>query len=566
MADPLERLKVLIGSNTPLVVIETVEEMRAVTMVRTACQTLNLPVFEWDIADGLTRYGLTRSGSTGIPAPIQPRNPIVKNEGVTAKIATLLAGDAKKPASARNKGFDPLVGALAEQATAAAIYNTREPAQVLAHLETMSMDAVFVLKDFHRHIDDPVVVRRLRTVAQEFYANRRTLVITSPSISLPLELASLVEYLDLPLPDAKRLRRIVEETFALLSKNHTLKGNIDSPGLDRIAENLRGLTEEEAERTVSQAIVAHNALSAEVNADIVEAKKNALRRSGMLEFVAASENLSDVGGLENLKQWLSRRMGAWEPAARAFGLEPSRGVIIFGVQGCGKSMCARAIAGEWKLPLVKFDTAAVFDKYVGETEKHIRKLLQVADQLAPAVLWIDEFEKIFAGGGTDSAASDAGVSARMMGTFLSWMQERKQPVFVAATSNNINALPPELIRKGRFDDLFFVDLPNAAERRAIFHLHLARRKQDGAQFDLDRLAIASKGHSGAEIEASIQTAMFACYARKEPLDTECLVQALRSTVPLSETRAEEIQALRRWAHQRAVAASEADTETAGTTS
>jgi SpoVK/Ycf46/Vps4 family AAA+-type ATPase len=277
----------------------------------------------------------------------------------------------------------------------------------------------------------------------------------------------------------------------------------------------------------------------------------------MLEFIDASENLKSVGGLDNLKHWLGQRQGAWEDAAREFGLEPPRGVIILGVQGCGKSMCARAIAGEWKLPLVKFDTAAVFDKYIGETEKRIQKVFQVAEGLAPCVLWIDELEKVFAGSGPDSASSDAGTASRLLGAFLSWMQDRKAPVFVAATCNNVSALPPELIRKGRFDELFFVDLPNQAERKQIFGIQLSRRKRNPAEFNLDQVAAAAQGYSGAEIDAAVQTAMYASYSSKQPLATQTLLDALKATVPLSTTRAEEIQALREWAQQRAVPASSA---------
>jgi len=298
----------------------------------------------------------------------------------------------------------------------------------------------------------------------KFSANRRTLILTAPSISMPPELESLVEYVDLPLPDLQRVRQIVEETFKRLSKAHTLQLKLDGSGVDAMAANLRGLTEEEAELAISQTLVARYALCPETITDVLEAKKELLRHSGMLEFIDASDNMASVGGLDNLKRWLTQRRGAWEDAARKFGLEPPRGVIILGVQGCGKSMCARAIAGEWKLPLVKFDTAAVYDKCIGETEKRIQKVFQVAEGLAPCVLWIDELEKVFAGSGPDSASVDAGVSSRILAAFLGWMQERKAPVFVAATCNNVTALPPELIRKGRFDELFFVDLPNQSER------------------------------------------------------------------------------------------------------
>jgi SpoVK/Ycf46/Vps4 family AAA+-type ATPase len=417
-----------------------------------------------------------------------------------------------------------------------------------------------VLKDFHRHVDDPIVIRRLRDVAQQFGSDRRTLVITAPVITLPPELEGLVEYVDLPLPDVKRLRQLVDQIFIRLAKKHSLKQKLDAAGATAVVENLRGLTEDEAERALSQAIIAHYGLVPEVAVDVLDAKKNLLRRSGMVEFVEASDTMASVGGLDHLKHWLQQRRGAWDESARSFGLEAPRGVIILGVQGCGKSMCARAIAGEWQLPLLKFDTAAVYDKYIGETEKRVKKLFQITEELAPAVLWIDELEKVFAGSGPDSASVDAGVSSRLLASFLTWMQDRKAPVFVAATCNNVNALPPELIRKGRFDELFFVDLPNQVERKAIFAIHLKRHKQDPAQFDLDKLAAAARNFSGAEIDAVVQTAMYSAYATKNAVTTEGMIEALHSTVPLSTTRAEEIQALRAWASQRAVPASSADTQ------
>jgi len=399
-----------------------------------------------------------------------------------------------------------------------------------------------------------VVIRRLRDVGQQFSANRRTVILTAPAISMPPELASLVEYLDLPLPDATRLRQIIEETFKRLTKVHTLQLNLDATGVDAAAANLRGLTEEEAERAVSQTLVTRYALCPETITDVLEAKKLSLRHSGMLEFIDASDNMAAVGGLENLKHWLRQRQGTWEISARDFGLQPPRGVIILGVQGCGKSLCARAVAGEWKLPLVRFDTAAIFDKFIGETEKRIQSVFRVAEGLAPCVLWIDELEKIFAGSGPDSASADAGVSSRLLAAFLSWMQDRKAPVFVAATSNNVNVLPPELIRKGRFDELFFVDLPSQSEREQIFAIQLSRRKGNPVEFDLQQAATAARGYSGAEIEAVVNAGLYAAFSNKQPLATGHLLDALRTTVPLSRTRSEEITALRAWARDRAVPA------------
>jgi len=534
MAEQLERLKVLIESSTPIVVMETVEEVRAVRLVRAACADLNLAVFEWSIAGGLVRCG---AGD---------------------ETETFFAGKVSSP----GHGYEG-TGHGAGDINTQALYNSREPDQALSNLEGISIEAVFVLKDFHRHMDDPVVVRRLRDVGQKFSTNRRTVIITGPAVTVPPELSSLVEFLDLPLPDPRRLRQIVDESIARVSKTHTLRRSLDAAGLERLAANLRGLTEQEAERAVSQAIVARYGLTVETISDVLEAKKDLLRHSGMLEFIDVPESLSSIGGLENLKAWLGQRKNTWDPAAREFGLEPPHGVVILGVQGCGKSMCARAVAGEWGVPLVKFDTAAIFDKYIGETEKRIRKVFQVAEGLAPCVLWIDEIEKVFAGSGPESASADAGVASRLLAALLGWMQERKAPVFVAATCNNVTALPPELIRKGRFDELFFVDLPNALERKQILEVHLKRRKRNPADFDLDRVAAGCAGFSGAEIDAAIQAALYAAYSRKQEILSNDLMTSMKSTIPLSATRAEEIAALRMWARDRAVPASAAMSKSEG---
>jgi SpoVK/Ycf46/Vps4 family AAA+-type ATPase len=480
-------------------------------------------VFEWTIASGLVRCG---------EGPPQVRVP------ASARALTSFSADSG----------------------AQAIYNSRDPSQALSNLEAISMEAVFILKDFHRHMADPVVVRKLRDVGQKFSSNRRTVVITAPTIELPPELASLAEFLELPLPDKPRLRQIIDEVFMRLGPGHNLRRTLDPAGVDAVADNLRGLTEEEADRAISHAIVIRSGLTPETVTDVLDAKKGLLQHSGLLEFIEGSEKLLGIGGLENLKQWLAQRQGSWEDSARKFGLDPARGVIILGVQGCGKSLCARAIAGEWNLPLVKFDSAAIYDKYIGESEKHIQQVFRVAEALAPCVLWIDELEKVFAGSGTDSASVDAGVSSRLLGSFLSWMQDRKAPVFVAATCNNVTALPPELIRKGRFDELFFVDLPNQLERKQIVGLQLTKHNRQSGSFDLDSVAAAARGFSGAEIEAAVQSALYKAYSGKQELSTQILLDVISHTVPLSVTRAEEIEAQREWAKTRAVPASAQSTK------
>ena len=523
--------------------METVEEQRALALVRSVTDELQLPLFEWDITNGLRRSVAPHPAATApaTPQPKIPRSWIVAASGASDGLSSMQVDDYPQ----------------VENPT---IVNTQLPTGVLAHIETMTHDAVFVLKDFHRQMDDPVVVRSLRNVVQYFAASRRALILTGPAFSLAPELEKQVEFLSLPLPDRDALRNIVESTFKRLSRSFTLKRTIDLANVEAVAANLSGLTEEEAERAVAQAVVARYSFCPEIATDVLEAKKEILRRSGMLEFVEPFANMASVGGLENLKRWLSKRHGSWTGEARDAGLQPPRGVIILGVQGCGKSMCARAIAGEWKLPLVRFDSAAVYDKFIGETEKRIQKIFRIAEQLAPAVLWIDELEKVFAGSGPDSASVDAGVSSRLLGSFLSWMQDRTAAVFVAATCNNVTVLPPELIRKGRFDELFFVDLPNIQERRAILMLHLKKRKQDPARFDIETLVTATAGYSGAEIEAAMQSAMYASFAEKQPMTTATLLDELHGTVPLSRTRVEDIAELRDWARTRAVPASIKDAE------
>jgi len=560
MTDGLDRLKVLINSSTPIIVMETSEETHAVNLVRTACTELNMATFEWTIADGLLRSGTNtppEPPKVALQARIDQNTMLAQAGRAYTQMRSALSPTARE-GDRLTLAMASSLGATGAAAASTAIYNTREPVQALANMESTTIEAVFILKDFHRHMDDPVVIRRLRDVGQKFAANRRTVIITAPEIAVPAELKTLVEYFDLPLPDRQRLQEIIHDTFTRLSKTYTLKMQLDPAGVDAMSANLRGLTEEEADRAISQALVTRYALCPESVTDVLDAKKQLLRHSGMLEFVEAQDNMAAVGGLENLKHWLGQRRGAWEDSAREFGLEPPRGMIILGVQGCGKSLCARAVAGEWKLPLVKFDTSAVYDKYIGETEKRIRKVFQVAEGLAPCVLWIDELEKVFAGSGPDSASADAGVSSRLLASFLSWMQDRKAAVFVAATCNNVTVLPPELIRKGRFDELFFVDLPNQAERKQIFSIQLAKRKRNPAEFDLDKVAAAAKGYSGAEIDAAVQGGLYAAYSEKRPLSTQSLLDALTQTVPLSTTRAEEIQTLREWARTRAVPATAPD--------
>jgi len=305
---------------------------------------------------------------------------------------------------------------------------------------------------------------------------------------------------------------------------------------------------------VTRCVMNDGALDIADLAVALEAKRDRVESAGVLEFEDSSKSIVELGGLANLKGWLGRAQAGYSERARDLGLTPPRGILLVGVQGCGKSLACRAVARQWGLPLLRLDAGRLFDKYVGESEKNLRKAFETAEAVAPVVLWIDEIEKAFASG-SGSGDADAGLSKRLFGAFLTWLQEKQPGVFVAATANDLSAVPPELLRKGRFDEVFFVDLPNDEERRAIFALHLARRKQDVSRFDLAALAAAADGFSGAEIEQAIVTALYAMIAAQDAgLTTERVLAEIRATVPLSRSRREEIESLRVFAAERFVPA------------
>jgi SpoVK/Ycf46/Vps4 family AAA+-type ATPase len=323
--------------------------------------------------------------------------------------------------------------------------------------------------------------------------------------------------------------------------------------MQQLAKNLTGLPQEEAMRTLRKCVLARAKADAAILEDVLDAKRDLLRGEGLLECVHRDASFSDIAGLSHLRDWINKRKSALTPEGQRFGLTPPKGILITGVQGCGKSLAARAIAGEWDYELARLDAGALYDKFVGESEKRLRKALDLAQKMAPLVLWIDEIEKAFASAGT-SGDADAGLSQRLLATLLTWMQDREGGVFLAATSNNISALPPEMLRKGRFDEIFFVDLPGPQVRAALFALHLKKRLRDPAAFDLQKLSAASNGFSGAEIEQSIASGLYTAFAAKQQLTTGILLAELKGTQPLSVTRAEDVAAIRDWARTRAVPA------------
>jgi SpoVK/Ycf46/Vps4 family AAA+-type ATPase len=345
----------------------------------------------------------------------------------------------------------------------------------------------------------------------------------------------------------------VKQVLADLNREQHVPISLDIAAMTQLARNLVGLPEEEALRALRKSILARGKADAGLLDAVLDTKREVLRTEGLIESVRRDASFGDVAGLRRLREWIDKRKSALTAEGRRFGLVPPKGVLITGVQGCGKSLAARAIAGQWGYELARLDAGALYDKYVGESERRLHKALELAQKLAPMVLWIDEIEKAFASAGS-SGDADAGLSQRLLATLLTWMQDRESGVFLAATSNNITVLPPEMLRKGRFDEIFFVDLPNGEVRAALFALHLKKRGRDPGEFDLPKLAAASDGFSGAEIEQAILAGLYTAFSAKQQLSTEILIAEIQGTQPLSVTRAEEVQSIREWAKTRAVAA------------
>lgn len=431
---------------------------------------------------------------------------------------------------------------------------TRDPLAALTMVLDSVDPAVFLFKDFHPYLNDPAVVRRLREVAHYLKDSYKTLFIVSPRLSLPMELEKDVSVVDFGLPGREELAALLESTVADVNRSAGLNITLTDTLRDAIVNSALGLTTSEAENAFAKALVETPGLDEDDVAIILREKEQIIRKSGMLEYYHTSERFEGVGGLEDLKEWLRKRRSAFSDEARRFGLPAPKGILLVGVQGCGKSLTAKALASLWRVPLLKFDMGRVFSSLVGSSEENIRRAIAVAESVAPAILWLDEIEKGFAGT-QSSTFSDAGTTSRVFGTFITWLQEKTTPVFVVATANNISLLPPELLRKGRFDEIFFVDLPGREERKDIFRIHIERRGRDVSRFDLETLAEVSKGFSGAEIEQAVISALFDAFDRKAELDTSHVLKAVEETVPLSETMRENIDGLRDWAKNRARPAS-----------
>lgn len=419
-----------------------------------------------------------------------------------------------------------------------------DPIEVLRALREQREPGVVLLEDIQHYLEQEHKVRRwIREICRVGSSPRKLVLLSTPVAGLPMELRKEVPSIELPLPDPKDLAFICED----VSRE---QGVFWDARADALIEAARGLTVMEAKLAFGQAAILHRRLDHGAVPFVMREKEQAIKQSGVLEFHEPEASMRDVGGLENLKRWLERRENAFGRPAQKFGLDSPKGVLLLGVQGCGKSLVAKAVAAKWQFPLLRFDLGRVFGSLVGQSEGNIRQALAVAEALAPCVLWVDEIEKGLAGMGS-SDMTDGGTTARVVGTLLTWMQEKRAPVFVVATANRVEMLPPELLRKGRFDEIFFVDLPTRRARREILSIHLERKGRDPAKFDLDTLAEISRGYSGAELEEAIREGLFEAFAGGQELGTEHIKAALGATFPLSRTMREPIELLRRWAKERA---------------
>ena len=474
-----QELDIYLRSRFTLIVLVTPEEERALSVVKTVCERTQRPCLTWDLADGFQSLANQRGSLPSAPNPLAALEQIDKADG----------------------------------------------------------DSLFVLKDFHDCWNNPQFKRKLRSVAQRLKFTKKSVLVTAPSSKIPEELKDEAVVVEFPLPKEPEL----EEVLNRLTQTPGVKVNLTKLGREKLVQAALGLTASQAQRVFAKAIVSDGVLDDRDIDLVTEEKKQIIRESQALEFYAVHETPADVGGLGVLKDWLRLRERAFTQQARDYGLPSPKGIALIGIPGTGKSLTAKMIGGLWRLPLLRLDVGSLFGSLVGESEERTRRALQLAETVAPCVLWIDEMEKAFLAGGLDG-----GTSKRVFGTILTWMQEKTAPCFVVATANDISSLPPELLRKGRFDEIFFLDLPTLAERQEIFTVHLQKRHRLPHDFEVVRLARASEGYVGAEIEQAIIDAMYVGFNQGREFTTDDIADALKRQVPLSVSQKETIEALRNW--------------------
>lgn len=485
-------LTTLVRAATPLLVIETVDEQRVIECFRHVIAQSLRPLWSWTLTEGLKRLDFGQ-----------------------------FAGDAAPDATA-----------------------------TLEAIRAQTERGIYLLFDFHGLLRYAMCQRQLREIVQRQHSVAHTIVLVGAKVELPDELEALALRVPLSLPDSNEITGIVRGEALAWQREQGRKISIDNDAVRSIVRNLLGLSMPDVRRIVRKLIYNDGALGLQDLPELMQSKFDLLNRSGLLHYEYATASFADVAGVTHLREWVQRRRAVFLDPAAAPTLDPPKGVLLLGVQGCGKSLAAKAIAGGFGVPLVRLDFGTLYNKYQGETERNLRDALSSTEMLAPCVLWIDEIEKGLASG----AGEDGGVARRVLGYLLTWMAERKANVFLVATANAVQELPPELLRKGRFDEIFFVGLPSASVRAEIFGLHLTRRKLDPAHFDLPTLATGSAGFSGAEIEQTIVSALYDVAGNGAALDQATLLNALQQTRPLSVLMKEQVDALCAWAQGRCVAA------------
>ncbi|ABW30982.1 stress-responsive protein Ycf46 [Acaryochloris marina] len=483
-----EELSILIQAQYPLIYLVTPEEERAEEAIAAIAQRQERKVFVWTLTRGTVEHGQPRSSTQ---------------------------------------------------------HSTVSPQMAIQSAIGERQDAIFIFKDLHPFLDNAEVMRWLRDAIASFKNTRKTIILMSPVHQVPHELETEMVVLDYPFPNLAELQDVLDQQLQFTGRS------LGTPAREKLLKAALGLTKDEAEKVYRKAKVTAGQLTeAEVEVVLSE-KKQLIRRNGILDYIESDHTIDAVGGLEELKHWLTQRSEAFTERAREYGLPQPKGMLILGVPGCGKSLIAKTTSRLWGLPLLRLDMGRVYDgSTVGRSEANLRSALKTAESISPAILFIDEMDKAFAGG-AGSADSDGGTSSRIFGSFLTWMQEKTSPVFVMATANRVERLPGEFLRKGRFDEIFFVDLPNPQERQQIFNIHLSQRRRDISRFNLAELANVCEGFSGAEIEQVVIAAMYEAFSQNREFTQLDIIAASRSTLPLSKTMTEQVMALRDWARQRA---------------
>jgi hypothetical protein len=429
---------------------------------------------------------------------------------------------------------------------------TKDPLLALDQVIDQVEPAIFVFKDFHPFLGKGhyAVVRKLKEIAQHLKNSLKTIVLVSAVVEIPIELEKEVTLLNFPLPTRDELGELLDRIIGEVKQFSQVHVDLEQADRERLLQAALGLTLTEAENVFAKIIVKEERLSGADVQEVLSEKQQIIRKNGLLEYYVTHENFAHIGGLSVLKDWLQKRSVAFTQEARVFGLPAPKGILLLGVQGCGKSLCAKAVSSLWQLPLLRFDMGRMFGSLVGSSEENVRRAISVAESVAPAILWVDEIDKAFSGY-QGSGMTDSGTTARVFGTFLTWLSEKTAPVFVVATANDVSQLPPELMRKGRLDEMFFVDLPSEKERQEIFAIHLKRRGREVKNFDLPALATASPNLSGAEIEQAIISALYDAFSERRELQAKHILRALEQTVPLATTMDQQIDRLRHWADGRA---------------